>query len=135
MVSSFFLSSIILYVLLLLCRNFLALDENLATPRQLPTTSIASEVDVSDGFQVRLQQLASRVLIHTEGMRFKLHVRRQHALTDALDVLELVTAEDLFKPINVVFLGESAIDDGGPTREFTSLIVVQCESSHLMEGL
>lgn len=125
---------------LLLCRNFIAVSDNPRPQRPLLTnssvsTNSAAEMNVNDSFNIHLQLLTSQLLRYNEEVQFSMHIRRQYALCDALEILELVTADELFKPLNVVFMGESAVDNGGPTREFTSLIVLQCESSHLMEGM
>ena len=65
---------------------------------------------------------------------FHLTIRRSHALTDALDLIDLCDERDLFQRLKVSFIGESAVDDGGPSRGMASLLVIQCQSSYLMEG-
>ena len=53
--------------------------------------------------------------------RTRLIVRRKHILTDTLHWMR--NGADLSQPLNIVFMGESAVDDGGPLREFLYKVV------------
>ena len=122
------------YYLILSCRNFIAIDDNQPQVR-LSNSSQSSGVECSsDNFGTNLQLFASKLIRCDSEAEFRMTIRRNHALSDALETMELVSAKELFNPLNVVFLGESAVDTGGPTREFLSLIVLQSESSHFMES-
>ena len=88
----------------------------------------------SDTLEQSIKKYAAKILVPSGDNRFVLTVRRRHALTDGLELMEFATPEQLFSPLNVLFIGESAVDDGGPGREFASLMVMQCPDSHLMEG-
>ena len=48
-------------------------------------------------------------------------VRRKHVLADAMHYFKHVV--DYSKYIRVLFVGEPAVDDGGPLREFLNLLV------------
>ena len=87
-----------------------------------------------DTMQVRLQRLSAQLLDINSEKRFHLTIHRAHALMDAIELMELATEAQMFSPISVHFLGESAADDGGPSREFASLIVQQCLDSYLTQG-
>lgn len=82
-----------------------------------------------------LKDLASTLLDHSSRDKLHLTVRRRYALADGIDMLEIVPPADLFLPLAVSFIGEAAVDDGGPTREFASLLVQQCSTSPLMDGV
>ena len=88
-------------------------------------------------FKEKLQSFSAKVINPGDGdQRFRLTVRRDHALTDSLELIELARENELFAPLSVVFLGESAVDVGGPCRELASLIVVQSSSddAYLVKG-
>ena len=53
-----------------------------------------------------------RELLQQNENRFHLSIRRSHALTDAIELLELAT-EKMFSKLKVTFLGEAGVDDGG----------------------
>ena len=86
--------------------------------------------DLSDN----LKALASDVLNVGSETSLTLEVRRSHVLQDSLDEMDLATDSDLHKPLRIHFIGEQAADEGGPTREFASLLVRQLQTSSLMEG-
>ena len=50
-----------------------------------------------------------------------LKVRRDHLVEDAARELGQRHA-DLYKPLKVIFVGEEGVDEGGPTREFFTLL-------------
>ena len=81
-----------------------------------------------------IKALSQEIIQSEADERFSLIMRRSHVLQDALEFVELATAQQLFLPLNVVFWTEAAVDQVGPTREFTSLLVLQCPNSYLMAG-
>ncbi|CAN2388977.1 E3 ubiquitin-protein ligase HERC3 [Pristimantis euphronides] len=52
-----------------------------------------------------------------------LHVRRTSLVSDALRELSIHSDIDLKKPLQVIFDGEEAVDDGGVTKEFFLLLL------------
>ena len=53
--------------------------------------------------------------------RFRLTVRRKHIFQDTLHRLK--SNIDLTKHLRINFVGEPAIDDGGPRREYLRLLL------------
>lgn len=80
----------------------------------------------------KLRALAEEVLVPGDGT-FTLRLRRAHVLTDALDYLDLASESELFKPLRISFIGEQAVDEGGPRREFASLLLTHA-ATELMNG-
>ena len=65
---------------------------------------------------------------------FRITVRRSHIWDDALRAVKRNFVES--KHIRITFLGESAIDGGGPRREFFMLLMNSIkENNSLLEGL
>ena len=54
---------------------------------------------------------------------FNLQVRRDHLIRDALYEIENKNPIDLKKQLKVEFVGEEAIDEGGPQKEFYRLVI------------
>jgi hypothetical protein len=74
--------------------------------------------------------LSEKVL--SKDATFQLPVVQRSALADALNIMELQQdTSNILEHLRVVFLGESAMDEGGPQREFATLMVAQCETSYL----
>ena len=62
----------------------------------------------------------------------RITVRRTHIWDDSMKALRRV---DVRKQLKVTFLGEAAVDDGGPRREYLRLLMaVAMEQSHLLAG-
>lgn len=62
----------------------------------------------------------------------RITVRRSHIWADSMRVLRRVHLE---KRLKVTFLGESAVDDGGPRREYLRLLMsTMAEQSSLFTG-
>ena len=74
-------------------------------------------------------------MFHQNESRFHLSIRRSHALTDAIELIELASEKEMFSKLKVTFLGEAGVDDGGLTRELCSLIVDQASSSYMINGM
>lgn len=68
------------------------------------------------------EEIAHRSRHFIDGKEpLKFVIRRSHLTKDVLKKLELFFKHDPLKPITVEFIGEEAIDEGGPLRElFTS---------------
>ena len=63
-----------------------------------------------------------------------LHVRRNYMWHDALRAISK-PAFDPFLPVRVTFIGEPAVDDGGPRREFFSLALMKMsEDTTIFQG-
>ena len=63
----------------------------------------------------------------TEEDKQRLHVRRSRLFTDSLRAFSRPTF-DVSKMLKVTFIGESAVDDGGPRREFFQLLLQEAFS-------
>ena len=59
-------------------------------------------------------------VLSSDGLSHRITVRRSHVFSDAY---KSFLALDVTKHIRINFLGESAIDDGGPRREFFMLLM------------
>jgi hypothetical protein len=53
---------------------------------------------------------------------FALRVRRSHILTDTLNQIASAHPAELHKQMKVAFVGEEAVDAGGPTKELFVLL-------------
>lgn len=63
-----------------------------------------------------------------------LHVRRNHIWHDALRAISKPAFDPLL-PVRVTFIGEPAVDDGGPRREFFSLALMKMsEDTTIFQG-
>lgn len=62
-------------------------------------------------------------------------MRRNFLWMDTIRKLRRSTKEDLNYPIRVDFLGESAVDAGGPRREFFSLLVNCAAKANVLIGI
>lgn len=81
-----------------------------------------------------LKSFAKEVLGNRVDGSMRMVIRRQTALNDALQ--NVARAQNrLLQPISVRFIGESAVDEGGPSRELSSEIVVQIKHSSCVEGI
>ena len=60
--------------------------------------------------------------LSSSGEFLRIKVRRQAVWEDTRIKFSRVQDEDLRKPVKVQFIGEPAIDNGGPSREFFSLM-------------
>ena len=70
---------------------------------------------------------------HSFKSAYRITVRRSHILDDALTALR--TSFDERKHIRVRFLGEPAVDEGGPRREFFMLLMgAIANNSSLLDG-
>ncbi|XP_014678786.1 PREDICTED: uncharacterized protein LOC106818607 [Priapulus caudatus] len=61
-------------------------------------------------------------------------VRRKHIMTDAFRRLQQIPDPHIFKTksIKIIFVGEPAVDEGGPTREFFTEVFRSIRKSSLM---
>ena len=67
-----------------------------------------------------------------EDLRFL--VRRGHIIEDTFRKLQRVRSGELINDLRVTFVGEPAIDEGGPRREFFTLFFAAIRSTSLLEG-
>ena len=73
-----------------------------------------------------LQQHFSRVVRKEDYQR--INIRRQFLLQDALKQFNR-SSFDVSKLLRITFLGESAVDTGGPRREFFRLLLIELFSA------
>lgn len=69
-----------------------------------------------------------------DGPHLTFFLRRKYALDDAITRIAMLPSKMLCNRLRINFLGESAIDLGGPTREFASLLHQQFANSRFVEG-
>ncbi len=106
-------------------------DSRTVPPLCIPSSSIVlSSV---------LQQHATSVLSPDTSDRQRLNIRRTDLIPDAIAQFERPSF-DVSKPIRVRFIGEPAVDTGGPRREFFRLFLQDLKSKsslfqHTSEGL
>jgi hypothetical protein len=62
-------------------------------------------------------------------------IRRSAVLHDALRHMRVTRSNDVALPLRVTFLGEAAVDSGGPRREFSTLLWQGFCKSSLLDGL
>lgn len=64
----------------------------------------------------------------------KFLVRRGNIIEDTFRKLQRTNPEELINVVRVSFLGEPAIDEGGPRREFFTAFFEAIQSSAILEG-
>ena len=84
--------------------------------------------------ELKVLTKANEVINRATDERFRLQIRRTHVLDDSLSWMELATSNEMSCPIKVTFLGEPSVDEGGPTREFATLLTTHAKSSYLISG-
>ena len=67
-----------------------------------------------------LKSHKSEVLSKDDSLRYRITVRRGHIFDDANRAFKMLDEE---KHLRITFLGEPAVDDGGPRREFFMLLM------------
>lgn len=92
----------------------------------------ASTFSSDHTLQGLLTEKRKEELHNSEFMRLK--IRRNAVWDDALFKRKRMRTEDLTKPLKVQFIGEPAVDHGGPLREFFSLVNSAAQSRLLCEG-
>lgn len=81
-----------------------------------------------------IQQHQARVLTSVDDEDVQLlYIRRSHLLSDAIRQFSK-TSFDVSKMIKVTFIGEEAVDTGGPRREFFHLVLRAMFRSSLFQG-
>jgi hypothetical protein len=70
-----------------------------------------------------------------DGPFNNIKIRRSAVLHDALRHMRTAKAANVSLPLRVTFLGEAAVDSGGPRREFATLLSQAVCRSHLVDGL
>lgn len=76
--------------------------------------------DSTDTLETLLQILSSKI-VDDSSRNINITVRRHKIFFDACWRLRLLKESDMGYVIKVTFLDESAVDEGGPTREFFRL--------------
>jgi hypothetical protein len=71
------------------------------------------------------EQICERLTAPWEEGHVRICVRRSHLLLDSVDAVMGLGRDDLCKVWRIEFLGEPAIDAGGPTREWFELVTEQ----------
>jgi hypothetical protein len=71
------------------------------------------------------EQICQRLTTSWEDGHIHICVRRSHLLVDSVDAILGLGREDMWKVWRIEFLGEPAIDAGGPTREWFELVTEQ----------
>ena len=112
------------------CNDIIVIEEdNLA---EAEITMVTNDVFSSDtNLQNILSQWAGEKLQNDQYLRMK--VRRNNIWNDTCMKLDVCSAEDLTKKLKVQFVGEPAVDQGGPKREFFTLINREA-TTHLLSG-
>ena len=85
-----------------------------------------SELSFTDLLQIHRRDS----LPHSKEDRARITVRRKFILNDSLHKLR--NGLDLTKHLRVVFIGEPAVDDGGPLREFLYRLIVAVSHSDML---
>lgn len=81
-----------------------------------------------------IQQHWARVITSEDNEDLqRLHVRRSHVFSDALRQFSK-RSFDVSKMLQVRFIGEQAVDEGGPRREFFHLLMQEVFKSPLFTG-
>lgn len=75
--------------------------------------------------KVWFENICSQLTSPWEEGHIKICVRRSQLLTDAVDAVMGLGRDDMRKRWRIEFLGEPALDFGGPTKEFFELITEQ----------
>ena len=79
-----------------------------------------------------IKDLSAEKILPEETLRIK--VRRSYVWDDAKNKIGKCTKNDLCKTLKVQFVGEPAVDQGGPRNEFFTLLHKQINSSSLFTG-
>lgn len=74
---------------------------------------------------VWFQKICTQLTAAWEDGHIKIVVRRAHLLLDSVDAVMSMGRDDLRKRWRIEFLGEPAIDAGGPAREWFELVTAQ----------
>ena len=83
-------------------------------------------------FKDSLMEMSTKSITQEDSVRVK--VRRTAIWDDAKIKLNRFTYDHWSKSLRVQFVGESAVDEGGPRREFTALVHNMVMQSKLFEG-
>ena len=73
--------------------------------------------------------------LSSSGEFLRIKVRRQAVWEDTRIKFIRVQDEDLRKPVKVQFIGEPAVDNGGPSREFFTLMNAAAYSKLMCDGI
>ena len=93
----------------------------------------SSTYSLNETLQQKVTAWRAKELNSNEYLRLK--VRRQHVWKDTLFKLERTEPNELKNSLKVQFIGEPAVDQGGPSREFFTLINQHAQLSLMSEGV
>ena len=80
-----------------------------------------------------LKDHCSKILGHDEDDTFRIKVRRKHIWEDSLHCFK--KGVPVSKRLRVTFIGEPAVDAGGPLREYFHLLLGEiCRNNTLFQG-
>ena len=114
----------------LFCSEYPTDDDEVNAGFSADTAFLTDNKDHS--FREAVQEISSKALSQEESVRVK--VRRTSVWEDAKRKLKRFNAECWSKSLSVQFVGESAVDEGGPKREFTALVHSMVQKSKMFEG-
>ena len=104
----------------LFCSEYLSDDDEVNTAFSEDSTAFLTD-NKDHSFRDAVQEISSKALFQKESVRVK--VRRMSVWEDAKRKLKRFSAAECWsKSLSVQFVGESAVDEGGPRQEFTALV-------------
>ena len=86
-------------------------------------------------FQALIREHTDSTLRSLGEKNLRFLIRRNCVWQDTIRKLKRTTQEELAYPIRVDFAGESALDAGGPRREYFSLLVDKAVKANLLYGI
>ena len=93
----------------------------------------SSTYSLNETLQQKVTAWRAKELNSNEYLR--LNVRRQHVWKDTLFKLERTEPNELKNSLKVQFIGEPAVDQGGPSREFFTIINQHAQLSLMSEEM
>ena len=102
------------------CNEYPSDDDVIETAFSADTAFLTDANNTNRSFREAVQEISSKALSQEELVRVK--VRRTSVWDDAKTKLKRFNAEGWSKSLKVQFVGESAVDEGEPKREFTALV-------------
>jgi len=82
---------------------------------------------IDSRFQMGIEY--TRAILERAMPLLVIQVRRAHVVADALARLENLDSKHLKRPLSIEFVGEPAVDGGGPTKEFFRLLTTDILAS------
>ncbi|XP_065908980.1 G2/M phase-specific E3 ubiquitin-protein ligase-like [Dysidea avara] len=114
--------------------NLLSSDEELIFSPISPVYSLLTPPETTfidyHSVEVLLKKHGSEVLSDDKDDVFRLKVRRRHIMEDSLQYFK--RGIPVSKHLRVTFLGEPAVDAGGPLREFFRLLLREISNNNML---